>query len=152
MGSIWPRRIISMCWTKTISITVLRFYDFVRLSIVISFQIMFSNSMHKWHLYNQICVGVRSDPGKLIAMQPRKKKGFINWKINVRTGFLDLENMGKGTKIDFLSQILIRKLWSIEFLVQLPQIAFLIFAYMTEKMLKGAGVALFWYSFIWYVK
>ena len=31
-----------MCCTKTISITVLRFYDFVRLLIVISFQITFS--------------------------------------------------------------------------------------------------------------
>ena len=43
-GPIGPRRIISMRCAKTISFTFLRFFDFVRLSIVISFQIMFSNS------------------------------------------------------------------------------------------------------------
>ena len=48
------------------------------------------------------------DPGKFIAMQPLKKS-FFSSKIDVRTGFLDPENMGKDTKIDFLSQIL-RKL------------------------------------------
>ena len=50
--------------------------------------------------------------------------------------------MGKETKIDFLSQIL-RKLWSIEYLAHLAQTAILFFAYMTEKLLKGTGVALF---------
>ena len=59
--------------------------------------------------------------------------------------------MGKDTKIDFLSQIL-RKLWGIEYLAHLAQTAILFFAYMTEKLLKGAGVALFGFSFIWYVK
>ena len=53
--------------TDVHSITVLRFYDFVRLSIVISFQIMFSDSTHEWHLYDEICVG-------LIAMQPLTKE------------------------------------------------------------------------------
>ena len=108
--------------TKTISITVLRFYDFVRLSIVISFQTMFSNSTHERHPYNQICVGVRLDPGNLIALQKlkKKKKKIFNCKINVRTGFLDPENMGKDTKIDFLSQIL-RKLLGIEYLAHLAQ-------------------------------
>ena len=108
-----------MCYTKTISITVLRFYDFVRLSIVISFQIMFSYSIH-----NQICVGVQIC--------------FLNCKIYVRTGFLDSENMGKGTKTDFLSQIL-RTLWGIEYLVHLALTAILFFADTTEKLLKGAG-------------
>ena len=63
-NTVWGQydRVISMRWTKTISITVLRFYDFVRLYIVISFQIIFSNSTHEWHLCNQICVVVRSDP------------------------------------------------------------------------------------------
>ena len=50
--------------------------------------------------------------------------------------------MGENTKIDFLSQIL-RKLWGIEYLAQLTQTAILLFAYMTEKLPKGAGVALF---------
>ena len=49
---------------KTISIIFLRFYDLVRLSIVISFQIMFSNSTREWHPYNQICGEVQTDPGK----------------------------------------------------------------------------------------
>ena len=35
-----------MCCSKTISNTALRFYDFVRQIIVISFQIMFSNAAH----------------------------------------------------------------------------------------------------------
>ena len=159
MGSIWPRRIIFMCCAKTISITVLRFYDFVRLSIVMSFQIMISNSVHKWHPYNQICVGVQSDPGKLIAMQPLRKC-FFTCNIHVRPGFLDPDNMGKDTKINFLSHIL-RKLWGIEYLTYLAQTGILCFAYMREKLLKGAGVALFWsHSYdmsskwcqIWYVK
>ena len=59
--------------------------------------------------------------------------------------------MGKDTKSDFLSQIL-RKLWGIKYLAHLAQTAISFFAYMPEKLLKGAGVALFWFSFIWYVK
>ena len=43
---------------------------------------------------------------------------------------------------DFLSQIL-RNLWGIEYHVHLAQTAILFFAYMTEKLLKGAGVVLF---------
>ena len=50
--------------------------------------------------------------------------------------------MGKDKKIDFLSQIL-RKLWGIEYRASLAQTAILFFAYMTEKLLKGAGVTLF---------
>ena len=49
--------------------------------------------------------------------------------------------MGEDTKIDFLSQIL-RKLWGIEYLAQLAQTDIFCFVYMTEKLLKGAGVAL----------
>ena len=60
----------------------------------------------------------------------KKKKSFFSCKINVRTGFLDPENMGKDTKIDFLSQIL-RKLLGIEYLAHLDQTAILSFAYMT---------------------
>ena len=55
--------------------------------------------------------------------------------------------MGKDTKIDFLSQIL-SKLKGIEYLAYLAQMAILFFAYMTEKLLNGAGVALFSFSFI----
>ena len=62
--------------------------------------------------------------------------------MNVRTGFLSPENMGKDKKIDFLSQTL-RKLWGIEYLASLAQTAILFFAYMTEKLLKGAGGTLF---------
>ena len=47
--------------------------------------------------------------------------------------------MGKDTKSDFLSQIL-RKLWGTEYLAHLAQTAISFFAYMTEKLLKGAGV------------
>ena len=50
--------------------------------------------------------------------------------------------MGKDIKIDFLSQIL-RKLWDVEYLPHLAQMDIFFFAYMTEKLLKGAGVALF---------
>ena len=50
--------------------------------------------------------------------------------------------MHKNTKIDFLSEIL-SKLWGIEYLAHLAQTAILFFAYMTEKLLKGAEVALF---------
>ena len=49
--------------------------------------------------------------------------------------------MGKDTKTDFLSQTL-RKLWGIECLAHLAQMAILCFMYMTEKLRKGAGVAL----------
>ena len=45
-------------------------------------------------------------------------KKILQLHINVRTGFRDPENMGKGTKIDFLSLIL-RKLWGIEYLAHL---------------------------------
>ena len=79
------------------------------------------------------------DPGILIAMHPLKKESFFNCKINVRTGFLYPENIGKATMIDFLSQLL-RK--SIEYFAQLAQ-QVIFFAYMTEKLLNGAGVALF---------
>ena len=77
-------------------------------------------------------------------MQPLIKnfKCFFIHKLNVNTGFLDPENMGKDTKSDFLSQIL-RKLWGIEYLAHLAQTDISFFAYMTEKLLKGAGVALF---------
>ena len=77
-------------------------------------------------------------PQQIIAMQPlNKKKCFFNYKLNVRTGFLDPANMGKDTctKTDFLSQIL-RKLWGIEYLAHLAQMAILFFAYMTETLLK----------------
>ena len=50
--------------------------------------------------------------------------------------------MGKDTKSDFLSQI-IRKSWGIEYLAHLAQTAISFFVYMTKKLLKGAGVALF---------
>ena len=70
-----------------------------------------------------------------------KKKSFFNFKINVRTDFFDPENMGKDTNNDFLSQIL-RKLWGIEYFAHLAQTAISFFAYMKEKFLKGAGVAL----------
>ena len=77
-------------------------------------------------------------------MQPLNNKFtcFFNYKLNVRTGFLDPENMGKDTNSDFLSQIL-GMLWGIEYLAHLAQTAISIFAYMTEKLLKSAGVALF---------
>ena len=94
---------------------------------------------------NAICIikyvsGSDQTPGKLIAMSPLKEKRcFINCKINVRTGFLDPEHMGKGTKIDFLSQIL-WKFWGIEYLAHLAQTAILYFAYTTEKLFKGAEV------------
>ena len=105
---------------------------------------MFSNSMYECHAYNQICVGVQSDPGNLIALKPlTKKKKIFNCKINVSTGFLDPGNMGKDAKIDFLSQIL-RKLSGIEYLaLALAQAAIIFFACMTEKLLKGAGMELF---------
>ena len=51
--------------------------------------------------------------------------------------------MGKDTKVDFLSQIL-RKLWGIEYLAHLAQTAILYFAYMAEKLCKGARVGLFY--------
>ena len=81
-------------------------------------------------------------PRQIIAMQPliKKFKCFFNYKLNVKTGFLDPENMGKDTKSDFLSQML-RKLWGIEYLARLAQTA--ISFCMTEKLLKGAGVVLF---------
>ena len=46
-------------------------------------------------------------PWQIIAMQPLIKifKCFFNYKLNVQTGFLDPESMGKDTKSDFLSQI-----------------------------------------------
>ena len=49
--------------------------------------------------------------------------------------------MGKDTKTEFLSQIL-RTLWGIEYLAHLAEMTILIFAYMKEKLLKGAGVVL----------
>ena len=56
--------------------------------------------------------------------------------------FRDNDNMGKDTQTDFLSQIL-RKLFGIEYFAHLALTAIIFFAYMTEKLLKGAGVALF---------
>ena len=50
--------------------------------------------------------------------------------------------MGKDTKSDFVSQIL-RKLLGIEYRAHLAQTAISFLAYMTENLLKGAGVALF---------
>ena len=108
--------------TKTINITVLRFYDFVRLSIVISFPI-------------------RPRQMNCNAVTEKKLKCFFSCKINVRTGFLHSENMGKDTKNDFLSQKL-KKLWGtgIKYLAHLAQTVILFFACMTEKLLKGARV------------
>ena len=47
-------------------------------------------------------------PRQIIAIQPlsKKFKCFFNYKLNVRTGFLDPGNMVKDRKTDFLSQIL----------------------------------------------
>ena len=82
-------------------------------------------------------------PRQIIAMQPLiKKKIFFSYKLDIKSGFLDPENMGKDTESDFLSQIL-RKLWGIEYLAHLAQMAISFSAYMTEKMLRDAGVALF---------
>ena len=83
-------------------------------------------------------------PRQIITMQPLNKnfKCFFNYKLNIKTGFLDPENMGKDTKIDFLSQIL-RKLWGLECLAHFAQTGILFFAYMIEKFLKGDGVAVF---------
>ena len=67
---------------------------------------------------------------------------FFQLQIKCKNCFLDPENMGKDTKSDFLSQIL-RKLWGIEYLAHLAQTVISFFAYMTEKLLKGAVVALF---------
>ena len=47
-----------------------------------------------------------------------------------------------NTKIGFLSQIL-RKLWGTEYLAHLAQTAITFFAWMAEKLLKGAGMTLF---------
>ena len=55
-----------------------------------------------------------------------KIKIIFSCKINERTGVLDPENLGKDTKIDFLSQIL-KKLWGIEYLAHLDQTASLFF-------------------------
>ena len=65
-------------------------------------------------------------PSQIIAMQllNKKFKCFFNYILNVRTGFLDNENMGKDTKTDFLSQIL-RKLLFLEYLAHLAQTAIL---------------------------
>ena len=60
----------------------------------------------------------------------------------MRTGFLGPENMGKDTKIDFLSKIL-RKLWGIEYHAHLAKTDIFFFAYMREMLLEGAGVTLF---------
>ena len=88
-------------------------------------------------------IGPLIGPQQIVAMQQlnKKIKCFFNYKLNARTGFLDPENMGKDTKTDFLSQIL-RKLLGIEYLAHLAQKAISLFAYMTEKLLKSAGVAL----------
>ena len=69
---------------------------------------------------------------------------FFQLQIKCKNGFLDPENICKDTKSDFLSQIL-RMLWGIEYRAHLAQTAISFFAYnyMTEKLLKGAGVALF---------
>ena len=69
------------------------------------------------------------------SIGPRQIKIFFNCKKHVRTGFLDPENVGKDTQIDFLSQIL-RKLCGIEYFAHLAQMAILFCAYMTEKLLK----------------
>ena len=56
--------------TKTISITVLRCYDFDRLSIVISYQIMLSNVIPRMNDIRMINFKYVTGPSKLIAMQP----------------------------------------------------------------------------------
>ena len=72
---------------------------------------------------NDICVGPQQINCNAAKFK-KKRKCFFNCKINVRTDFLDPKNMGKGTKIDFLSHIL-RKLWGIEYLAHLAQTAIL---------------------------
>ena len=72
-----------------------------------------------------------------IAATYKNKIKIFNCKINVRTVFLGPENMGKDTKIDFLSHIL-RKLWGIKYLAHLAQTAIIFCAWMAEKLLKGA--------------
>ena len=74
-----------------------------------------------------------------LKKKKKKKKKCI---INIRIGFLDFENLGKDTTIDFLSQIL-SKLCGIDYLAHLVHTAILFFAYMTKMLLKDAGVALF---------
>ena len=51
--------------------------------------------------------------------------------------------MGKDKqRLTFFHKML-RKLWGTEYLAHLAQTAILFFPYMTEKLLKGAGVAIF---------
>ena len=61
---------------------------------------------------------------------------FFNYKISVKTDFLDPENLGKDTKIDFLLQIL-RKLWRTEDLGHLVQSAILLFCLYNRKVAHG---------------
>ena len=67
-------------------------------------------------------------PQQIIAVQPliNKFKCFFNYNLNVKTGFLDPQNMGKDTKSDFLSQIL-RKLWGTVNPLYLASIIFSVF-------------------------
>ena len=53
-----------------------------------------------------------------LHLQPHNKKFkcFFNYKLTVRTGLVDPENIGKDIKTDFLSQIL-KKLWGMESLL-----------------------------------
>ena len=81
----------------------------LRLSIVFSFQIMFSDSTQDWHPYNHICIEVQLvdlAQGSFFS----STKYCFNCKINVRSGFFDPKNLGKDTKIDYLPQI-VRKLY-----------------------------------------
>ena len=81
---------------------------------------------HAWmtSVQSNMCSGPIG-PRQIIAVQPlnKKFKCFFSYKLNVRTGFLDPEKMGKDTKFYILSQIL-RTLWGNEYLAHLAQTPF----------------------------
>ena len=66
----------------------------------------------------------------------KQKVFFFNYKLNVKTGFLDPEDMGRDTKADFLSHIL-RKLWGTEYLAHLAQTGHFIFCLYDRKVAQG---------------
>ena len=78
----------------------------------------------------------RTPANNCSATTYQKIKCFFKYKLNVKTGFLDLENMGKDTESDFLSQIL-RKLWGVEYLAHLAQTAISFFCLYDRKVAQG---------------
>ena len=106
MGLNWPQRTIFLRCANAVSVSVLRLYDFVRLSsycLFISDNVLRFNARCDIHIAKFVLHGVWSVDW---LRDHYFKRCFFSFNKNVRTRFLDTKSLGKDIEIEFISEIL----------------------------------------------